>query len=362
MTIEDLIVGMADIKPLYLKKLFEEVDAAAKIWEMTPEYLRSFGLTVAKVNKLFSVELRERAIAECEFIYKNGIRVITIHDSDYPENLLECEDSPYLLYVRGDINFNENSNKYISFIGTRNSTPYGEGICTRLIEQIAKSHPFAVIVSGLAYGIDTIAHRAALNNGLKTIAVVPCGLKNIQPASNYNLAQQIVESGGAVVSEFSSETPLFKHLFAARNRIVAGISMSTVVIESPLKSGTMITANFASGYGREVFAVPGRAIDASFQGCNSLIKSSKAQLIENLSDIEFYLGWDRQPTLFDTFAPDLSGIEQKVYDCFDSNSEISEDEIISRLDISVSTFFQAVTMLEVMGLIKSVRGKLFIKI
>ncbi len=361
MTIEDLIVGMAEIKPLYLKKIFEVIDSTAKIFEMQPDFFYSFGLTTAKITKLFSAELRNKAIAECEFIYNNNVRVITIHDSDYPKNLLECEDAPYLLYVMGDTNFNVNASKYLSFIGTRNSTPYGEGVCSRLIEQISKSHPNTVIVSGLAHGIDTIAHRTAIRCGLKTIAVVPCGLKNIQPSANHNLAQQIIESGGAVISEYSSQTSLFKYLFTARNRIVAGISVATIVVESPLKSGTMITATLANGYNRDVFAIPGRTTDISFGGCNSLIKSSKAQLIDSLSDVEFYLGWDRQPTLFDVFSPDLSGVEKKVYECFESHAEMSDEEIINKLDISVTLFLQAITMLEIMGLVKSVRGRLYIK-
>lgn len=362
MTLEDLIVSMAGVKPLLLKQISESVGSSKDLLDMNIPQLIELGLSPARANKMLSLELKNRAIGECEFLYKRDVKALSVFDNEYSNNLRSCIDAPFLIYTMGDYDLNKSSDKFISFVGTRSSTTYGEQACSNLIQGIAKSHPDATIVSGLAFGIDSVAHREALRNGLKSIAVLPSGLDEIQPSSNTDLARNILSSGGLLISEYPSKTSVFKHNFLERNRIIAGLSVATVVAESPLRGGSIHTASFANDYDREVFAVPGRVTDKSFGGCNSLIKSSKAQLIDNISDLEYYLGWEKSNILMNLFAPDLNGVEKRVYECFNNQSELTDQEIIEQLDISAGEFFQAITALEIKELIKSVRGKMYIKI
>lgn len=362
MILEDLIVSMAGIKHLLLKQIFEKISSSKDLLGMTISQLMELGLTPAKARKLLSSELKERAIGECEFLYKNNVRALTIFDDEYSNNLRDCIDAPFLIYTMGDYDLNKSANKFISFVGTRSSTTYGEQVCSTLIQGVARSHPDATIISGLAFGIDCVAHREAVRNGLKSIVVLPSGLDEIQPSSNADLARNILSAGGMLISEYPSKTAIFKHNFLERNRIIAGLSVATVVVESPLKGGSIHTASFANDYNREVFAVPGRVTDKSFGGCNSLIKSSKAQLIDSISDLEYYLGWEKPELLMDIFAPDLHGVEKQVYECLDGQNEVTDQEIIEQLDISAGAFFQAITTLEIKGLIKSVRGKMYIRL
>ncbi len=361
MKIEDIIVSMSGLNPKVLKHLSEEISSSEDLWQMDKPVLQEMGISNKVLEKLFSQSLHEKAVSECEFLYKNNVRAISVFDKDYPKQLLDCIDAPFLMYVKGDLDLNLYSNKFLSFIGTRNSSPYGEGFCASLVEELSRKQPQSTVVSGLAYGIDVVAHTSALKNGLKTIAVLANGLETVQPTAHFSVAQDILSQGGAIISEYSSYSPIFKHYFAARNRIVAGLSKATIVIETPMKGGSMITASYAFDYNRDVFSIPHRLSDVNGEGCNNLIKSSKAQLITGVEDIEYYLGWDKQPTLFDDYVPELFGNEKLVYECFDSKGELTSDEIVQRLGISAGDFFQAATMLQLSGLIKSVRGNLYIK-
>lgn len=362
MTLEDIIVSMAGIKFSTLKEISENISSSEELMGMTFDKMNEIGINSAKAKKLISQALRQKATDECEFLFKNNIKAISIFDEQYPQQLKQCNDAPYLIYVRGDLDFNLSPQKYISFVGTRNSTTYGEDFCDKLIFNISQYHPDAVIVSGLSYGIDTIAHKAAVKYRLKTIGVVANGLETIQPTANFDLADKIIQEGGAIISEYPSKSPVFKHNFLQRNRIVAGISNATIIIESPLLGGSMITASLADGYERDIFAVPGRAMDSASKGCNNLIKSSKAQLLETIEDLEYHLGWDRTTPTLERFAPELIGVEKKIFDCFDNTNELTDQEIMETAGITAIEFFQAVTMLEVAGIIKSVRGKLYIKL
>lgn len=363
MLIQHILLSLSGIKPKELIKLSELLGGTAGIFEAGAHTLqKEYGVSAAWTKKLFSEEQRKRAEKECEFIYRNNISVRCFGTENYPRLLEQCPDAPMTLYTKGEIDFNACSKKWIAFVGTRNPTTHGEEACAVLVEQLAKQHKDMVLVSGLAYGIDGRAHREALRNGIRTVAVLPNGLDTIQPSAHFDLANRIVDSGGALVTEYPSNTPVFRFNFPARNRIIAGLSAATVVVESPEKGGSMITARMADGYHRDVFALPGRFNDPTFAGCNNLIKNSTAQLIQSADDIEYYLNWEREPVLSDLFGPVLEGLERKVYDCFERNSELTADEIAEQLDISVSEVYPAALELEFSGLIKSVRGKSYIKL
>lgn len=362
MTIEDLIISFCNIRPSLIKELTERVSSSKELIEMPTEMLLESGLTMSKINKLRSIETHSRANKECEFLFRNNVEAISLFDEQYPKGLKECLDAPFLIYKTGNLDISDIYEKSISIAGTRNSTAHGEEMCRRIITDIAKFHPKTTIITGLSYGIESVVQKTAIEYGLKTIAVMVSGLDSIQPTGNIQLANKILESGGALISEYPSQSSVFKQNFSARNRIVAGLSKATLIAESPINGGSMITASLANDYDRDVFAIAGRSTDKTFAGCNNLIKCSKAQLIDSLIDIEYYMGWERAKLLIDYFVPELNGAEKQIYDCFETRVELTDSEIMETTELSALEFFQAITTLEASGLVKSIRGKLYIKL
>lgn len=232
----------------------------------------------------------ETAEKEIEYIKKHKIETFFFLDNDYPELLKQVSDAPILFYSKGNINFNER--KIISIVGTRNATSEGRENCEKLISDFSSSKHNPIIVSGLAYGVDICAHKSALKNNLETIAVLGHGLDRIYPAVHSSTAQEIVEQG-SLITEFMSKSPFERQNFLRRNRIIAGIAHATVVVESAEKGGSLVTADIANSYNRDVFAFPGRISDKYSAGCNILIKTNKAVLIESIKDIEYLLGWEQ---------------------------------------------------------------------
>lgn len=253
-------------------------------WE-TKEVLR-----VLDGNDVFCKMLadRKRALAaayeELKFIEKHNIRVISIVDEDlYPKRLAQCHDAPVNLYILGSADLD--AERILSIVGTRRATAYGVRYCSEIVEDLSKTTGEVTIVSGLAYGIDSIAHEAALKCGMPTIAVLAHGLGMIYPASHRDLASRILKAGGALVSEYIHDIKPFKGRFLERNRIVAGMSDATFIAESPIKGGAMNTAAHARGYDREVLALPGRVGDMMSEGCNKLISKQVALLAVGAKDI-----------------------------------------------------------------------------
>jgi len=243
------------------------------------------------INEIKNPEVLRRAEKEAEFVVKNKIRTFFFTDSDYPFRLKECIDAPILLYYKGNADLNVA--KAVSMVGTRHASIYGKEFCDNFISDISRKYPDAIIVSGLAYGIDIHSHRGALKNGLNTIAVLAHGLDRIYPYEHRKTATEIIQQGG-LLTEYPSETQPDKFNFVTRNSIIAGMSDATVVVESAAKGGSLITAEIANAYDRDVFAVPGRISDPSFKGCLNLIKNHKADLLESFSDLETSLGWDNK--------------------------------------------------------------------
>ena len=262
---------------------------AEAIFQYTPDKLKQItGLTTQACQKLLAPQTLTEARHEIEWTHKQGIKTYPIHSTRYPKRLKHCPDAPVILYQKGAADLS--AAKILAVVGTRNATAYGEQACSQLIYGLAKRGHQCVIVSGLAYGIDASAHKAALEAGLPTVAVFAFGLDNVQPSAHYNLAQRI-QAQGACISDFPSKTSVVKSNFIKRNRIIAGLADGVLVVESREKGGALITASIAQSYDREVMAVPGRMGDRSSEGCNNLIKSQGAALVHSVDDVEAQLGW-----------------------------------------------------------------------
>jgi DNA processing protein len=300
----------------------------------------------------------KQAEQELLFIEKNKIKAYCYCDNGYPERLRHCEDSPAVLFVKGDIDFNRT--KFLSVVGTRQSTPYGQMNCEKIIGQLAERGHNPVIVSGLAYGIDICAHRAALQNKLDTVAVMATGLDKIYPFSHTATARQILEHG-AWASDFTSDTLLDRKNFLKRNRIIAGLSDATLVVESRIKGGALVTADIAMSYNRDVLAVPGRIGDLTSEGCNALIKQNKAALAETAADIEYALGWEqpagKAPTKQLTLFYDLSDDEKQIFTILKERDTVGIDMLSYHTDIAMGRLSALLLQMEFKDIIKNLPGK-----
>lgn len=295
-----------------------------------------------------------RARQEYGFVAKHSISVMTLADDSYPWLLAEAPDAPVTLYMLGNAELNPQHS--ISIVGTRKPTQYGLDFCKNFCADLGGYFPDLTVVSGLAYGIDAAAHQSALDNNLPTIAVVAHGLDMIYPAANRELARNIVKHGGAIISEYPTGTPIYRGRFLERNRIVAGMTQLTVVVQSALRGGAMSTANTAFNYDREVMAVPGRLNDEMNEGCNHLIRKEKAHLLTAAADVVEIMGWKplgkqispRQRNLF----PELDGDSGRIYELLKFEpSPLAIDEIHMRTGIDVPQLMSTLTELEFDGII-----------
>lgn len=296
---------------------------------------------------------------EAEYVIKHNIKTYFYLDNDYPFRLRQCDDSPVVFYFKGTCDLN--SIKILSIVGTRNATAHGKERCEKIIADLAASHPDLIIISGLAYGIDITAHRAALSNGLPTIGVLGHGFKTIYPSVHRSTAEAILKNGG-LLTDFMSDTLPEKNNFLKRNRIIAGLSDATVVVESGIKGGALITADMAGSYNRDIFAVPGRPDDQWSAGCNDLIKTNKAALVESAFDIEYFLNWKAEkskPPVQKTLFSELSNTEQKIYELITNEGELTIDLICRHLGIPVNKLSAELLQMEFKGLLKCCPGNVY---
>ena len=280
-----LIDGVGDI--IAKKLLIHFGTAKAVFYAKKKELEKIEGIGKYLINSILLTDALTRAEQELKWIEQEGINHLFYADIEYPMRLKQCEDAPLNLFYKGNIDWGKD--KFISIVGTRKSTPFGKSFTDKLVKDLAPYNP--VIVSGLAHGIDGAAHKAALKYGLKTIAVFAHGLDRVYPAAHANLAQTIT-TNGCLLSDYLSETTPLPQNFASRNRIVAGLSEATIVVESAAKGGSLINADIANSYNREVFAVPKNPTEKNTKGCNYLIKSQQAILLESATDIIKGLNWD----------------------------------------------------------------------
>ena len=306
------------------------------------------------------------AAAEKELRYcaRHGVQVLASTDPDYPPLLRELPDYPTVLYVQGDPA--ALTRRMLSIVGTRKATAYGQTVCTRLVEGLARRVPDLCIVSGLAFGIDAAAHRAALAAGVPTVGVLANVLPQISPAQHTALARELLDRGGALVTEFDSQTPQKGTGFIARNRIIAGLSAGTILVESPESGGSLHTAACADDYHRVVMAVPGRITDPSSRGTNHLIYSHKAQLIQSAGDVIRELMWDLGPEAVPvpapTAAPQLTPEEAQLLGCFPASDPLTVEELgrLSRCD--TGALYALLVGLELAGAVRQLPGHRYVKI
>ncbi len=313
-------------------------------------------------NNIVKANVLPLAEKEIEFIEKNNIRVIFYLDNDYPERLKHCIDAPVLLYSKGNLSMN--ARKILSIVGTRSATDEGMNFCEKLVTALAQRGHNPTIVSGLAYGIDASAHNAALDNNLPTIAVLGHGMDIIYPASHKSLAKKILDQG-LLLTDFPSKSIRDKNNFVKRNRIIAGLSDATIVIESRKKGGALVTADLANSYNRDVFAVPGRVTDEYSKGCNHLIKTNRAALLEKVEDIEYILGWEpdedkKQKTIQRNLFVELNTDEKLIVDILKSSTtELPIDSICLKAQMPTSKVSPILLELEFKGILKTLPGKLY---
>jgi len=291
-----MVPALGPIKAKKMIKFLGSPQAIFKEKQKTLIKIRGIGSRIS--DSITSMSLLDAAEKEMEFMFKHKITASYYQDPDYPIRLKECEDGPLLLYSRGDKGLH--ARRILSIVGTRRATSYGRDHCRKIVSELASMMNDLVIISGLAYGIDVIAHRAALENGLLTVAVLGHGLSTIYPQAHRDTAKRIIKQG-VLTTDFHSKTGPERNNFLRRNRIIAGLADATLVIESAEKGGALITADLAASYNRDVLAVPGRVGDERSKGCNGLIKSQKAALVESAEDVINHLNW----------TEDISPVEKK---------------------------------------------------
>ncbi len=344
------------VGPVTAKALIAYVGSIEGVFKESLPALRKIpGISEQLAKQIANKSNLEAAEKEIAFIERYKIDAIFYTEKNYPERLRLCNDSPLIIYKKGNGSLiHEN---VISIIGTRNASSYGTIFCEKLIGELAELGYSPVIVSGLAYGIDICAHKAALKYKLPTVAVLAHGLSQIYPTAHKKVAEEMLENG-ALITEFRHDTKAFRGNFISRNRIVAGFSEATIVIESAEKGGALITAEMANGYSREVFALPGRITDKYSQGCNQLIQQHKAQILCSATNIVEALNWDMKPKkavqrkLFVKLSKEESMLVESM-----KNGESTIDELARATSLTISKISSSLLTLEFQGLVKCLPGK-----
>ena len=345
---------------VHAKLLIQQFNSAEAIFKARItdlEKTEGIGAVRARCIKSFSNFIQlEKEIA---FIEKYKIKPLFINQPQYPQRLLHCYDSPTMLFYRGEANLN--AARVVSVIGTRINSTYGKQLTEKLVQELAAYG--ALVVSGLAFGIDAIAHRAALNNNVPTVGVLAHGLDSIYPSEHAGLAKEMIKQGGGLLTEFASDVTAEKHHFPVRNRIVAGLCDAVVVIETGTKGGSMITAELANGYNRDVFAYPGKTTDAKSAGCNALIKNNKAVLLTETHELAESLGWDEPvskkiPAQKELFVH-LNAEEKTIVEFLQQKQPAHIDELNLRCGISTSSMAAAILNLELQNIVQALPGKMY---
>ena len=343
--------------------LIREMGTAGDIFRYRKELPERIpGVTGKLVEALDCPEAFKRAEEELLFAEKNNIQCITFSDERYPARLRECEDAPLALFYRGNASLN--ALRVVSVVGTRHATPYGEEICRQFMKDLAEACPDTLVVSGLAYGIDIHAHRAALQNGLPTVGVLAHGLDRIYPSSHRETAVEMMDNGG-LLTEFMSGTNPDRQNFVKRNRIVAGMCDAVVVVESAAKGGALITAELAESYHRDCFAFPGKVTDTYSAGCNRLIKTNRASLVLSAEDFVEGMGWKgahtnkTQPIQRQLF-PDLSEDETKIVEALQkSKGSVQINTLVIETNIPIHQISTLLFELEMKGVVQVLAGSMY---
>jgi len=350
-----LIPGVGDVNG---KKLISYCGSPEAVFrEKRKALMKIPGIGEATVNSILSQKVLERAEKEITFIEKYSIQPLYYTDKEYPVRLKHCVDSPIMLYYKGNADLN--AERVVGIVGTRRATEYGKESCKKIVEGLADTD--ALIISGLAYGIDTCSHKAALDNNLKTVGVVAHGLDRIYPSDNKSLAKRM-QNGGGIITEFLSETNPDRENFPQRNRIIAGMVDALVVVESAKRGGALITADIANSYNRDVFAVPGGINKKFSEGCNLFIKTNRAALIQSADDIKYIMRWEtesKKPPKQRKLFIELKDDEQVIVDILKDMEQAGIDYLVANSGLTPSKVASALLNLEFEGIVRSLPGKIY---
>jgi len=350
-----LIPGIGDING---KKLIAYCGGAEAVFkEKRPALMKIPGIGASTVSAILSQKVLKRAEEEIDFINHYNIEPLFFTEQNYPQRLKHCVDGPMMLYYKGNADLN--SSRIVGVVGTRKASEYGKETGNKILEELADLD--VLVISGLAYGIDTIAHKSALKYNMNTVGVLAHGLDRIYPAVNKSLAEKMISNGG-LITEFVNKTNPDRENFPKRNRIIAGMVDALIVVESAIKGGALITANIANSYDRDVFAFPGMVTDKYSEGCNFLIKTNRAALIQSGKDISYVMGWEsnskktpKQQKLF----VELDSEEKMIVEILRENEACSIDYIVLQSKLSTSKIASLLLNLEFKGIVKNLPGKMY---
>ncbi len=349
--------SMRGVTPVMAGDILARVGSEREFFAMPETQLMSLCESRGRIYKReYRNDLLKKAEAELRFITDNRIQTLYFKDEGYPYRLTHCDDAPLMLYTLGECNFNEA--RVVGVVGTRHATSYGTDFVNSMISELASTVDDIIIVSGLAYGIDVAAHRAALNAGIPTVAVLAHGLNMVYPSQHRKVAADMVHNGGMLVTDYMTSDKIHKGNFVARNRIVAGLCDCVLVAESASKGGAMITAEIAVQYNRDVFALPGRVSDRYSAGCNRLIARNVAQLVTSAEDLALAMRWPiRQHENEQMSLPmDLTQEETAIIDYLTTNDTATINQLTVGLGLPIANLMNILLDMEFRGLILAVPG------
>jgi len=351
--------NVAKIGDITAKKLISHCGSAEAVFkEKRKNLTRIDGIGDLTIKDLFEESHFKSAEKELKFIKENDIECLYFMDAKYPDKLKHCIDGPILLFQAGNVDLNKK--RIISIVGTRKITTYGIAFCEQLVEQLAVFNP--VIVSGFAYGADITAQKAAIKHNLQTIGCLAHGLNQIYPATHKKYMVDVEKNGGFLTEFWSSSNP-DRENFLKRNRVIAGLSEATIVIESAERGGSLVTADIASSYDRDVFAVPGRITDLQSIGCNNLIKYQKAHLLSNPLDVPYVLNWEleekKKPAIQKQLFVELDEQEKVIYNYLKNKEKESLDIIALECQIPIFKVAGILLNMELKGVMRPLPGKMF---
>lgn len=336
------------------RSLLESLESPSDIFNLSYKELEQktdFKQAILKkMERTKALAWAEKVVKDLE---KHSISPIFINDPRYPRRLKQCSDAPLVLYSKGDIDFNDS--KYVAIVGTRNATEYGKRICNEVVQSFIGTN--IVVVSGLAYGIDIAVHKSCLQHGIPTIGVLAHGLEMIYPRDHSSIAKQMLEHG-ALITEFPPYTNPDRENFPMRNRIVAGMCDATIVIESKIRGGSLITADLANDYSKDVFAFPGSIFDENSLGCNQLIAGNKAHLLSGGEEFLTKMGWNLNvdKPIQKSIFPQITGEEKQIVDLIQLNNPMNIDVLALKLNMPISKLSVHLFQLEMSGIVKSIPG------
>ena len=351
------LTTIPNIGAVHAKILLQHYDVEDIFKAKRTELEKIEGIGTIRANSIKAFRDYSKAEEEIKFLEKFKICPLFITDKGYPRRLLNCYDSPTLLFYKGIAELN--ASKTIAVVGTRSHTDYSKKIIDKFIQELSGQN--ILVVSGMAFGVDAIAHKAAIRNNLPTVGVLGHGLDQIYPPDHSGLAKDLLKHGGGLLTEFRSKTKPDKHNFPTRNRIVAGMSDATVVVESGIKGGSMVTAELANGYNKDVFAFPGKITDSKSAGCNYLIKANKAMLLTDAQELIEMMGWEerKKPKVKSQkeIFIELSKDEKIIVDILKEKDAAHIDEINLRSGLSSSAVAAAILNLELQNVVSGLPGK-----